>query len=118
MADVTECMAETGAEIFVVPNGSPYEVGKEDVRLNLIVARVAETGLPMAYLNQVGGQDELVFDGASLVVNADKSLAWAACRHGRTDRRDRVAAPERGLGLRARRGGARPKSVRSRSITP
>ena len=75
-SDVTEYLADRGAEIFVVPNGSPYEVGKEDVRLNLIVARVAETGLPMAYLNQVGGQDELVFDGASLVVNADKSLAW------------------------------------------
>lgn len=75
--DVVECLAETGAEILLVPNGSPYEVGKEDVRLNLIVQRVSESGLPLAYLNQVCGQDEVVFDGASMVVNADKSLAWA-----------------------------------------
>ncbi|GAA0544620.1 NAD+ synthase [Rhizomicrobium palustre] len=75
--EVVECMAETGAEILLVPNGSPYEVGKEDVRLNLITERVVESGLPLVYLNQVGGQDELVFDGASLVVNADKSVAWA-----------------------------------------
>lgn len=74
---VTGCMAEAGAEIFLVPNGSPYEAGKEDVRQTLIATRIAETGVPMAYLNQVGGQDELVFDGASLVMNADKSLAWA-----------------------------------------
>ncbi|MDR3526489.1 MAG: NAD+ synthase [Rhizomicrobium sp.] len=75
--EVVDCMAETGAEILLVPNGSPYEVGKEDVRLNRIIARITESGLPLAYLNQVGGQDELVFDGASLVVNADKSLAHA-----------------------------------------
>jgi NAD+ synthase len=75
--DVVECLAETGAEILLVPNGSPYESGKEDERLNLIVARVKESGLPLAYLNQVGGQDELVFDGGSMVVNADASLALA-----------------------------------------
>ena len=75
--EVVGCMAETGAEILLVPNASPYEVGKEDVRLNMITARVIESGLPMAYLNQVGGQDELVFDGATLVVNADKTLAHA-----------------------------------------
>jgi NAD+ synthase len=76
--EVTECLAETGAEILLVPNGSPYEAGKqEDVRLNLVSARVKECGCPLAYLNQVGGQDELVFDGASLVVNTDLSVAWA-----------------------------------------
>ncbi|HEY2033538.1 MAG TPA: NAD+ synthase [Rhizomicrobium sp.] len=75
--DVVECLAETGAEILLVPNGSPYECGKEDERLNLIVARVKESGLPLAYLNQIGGQDELVFDGGSMVVNADASLALA-----------------------------------------
>ena len=75
--EVAECMAETGAEILLVPNGSTYEVGKEDVRLNLIIQRVVESRLPMAYLNQVGGQDEVVFDGASMVVNADRKLAWA-----------------------------------------
>ena len=76
--EVTECLAETGAEILLVPNGSPYEAGKqEDVRLNLVAARVKESGRPLVYLNQVGGQDELVFDGASLVVNADLGVAWA-----------------------------------------
>ncbi|MBV8799017.1 MAG: NAD+ synthase [Alphaproteobacteria bacterium] len=75
--DVVECLSETGGEILLVPNGSPFEAGKEDVRLNLIVRRVKESGLPLIYLNQVGGQDELVFDGASLVCNADASLAHA-----------------------------------------
>jgi NAD+ synthase len=70
-------LSETGGEILLVPNGSPFEAGKEDVRLNLVAARVTEAGLPLIYLNQVGGQDELVFDGASLVVNADRSVAWA-----------------------------------------
>ena len=73
-AEVVECLTETGGEILLVPNGSPYEVTKEDVRLNLVVARVTESKLPMIYLNQVGGQDELVFDGASLVCNADRSI--------------------------------------------
>ena len=75
--DVVECLAETGGEILLVPNGSPFEAGKEDVRLNLIAARVTEAKKPLIYLNQVGGQDELVFDGASLVANADRSLAWS-----------------------------------------
>ncbi len=74
-ADVAECLAETGAEMLIVPNGSPFEVGKWDQRLTLGVARVVETGLPLVYLNRVGGQDELVFDGASFVLNADRSLA-------------------------------------------
>ncbi len=74
-ADVTECLAETGAELLIVPNGSPFELGKDDRRLSLAVARVGETGLPLAYLNRVGGQDELVFDGASFVLNADRRLA-------------------------------------------
>jgi NAD+ synthase len=70
-----ETLAETGAEILLVPNGSPFEQNKDDARLNLVVARVTETGLPLAYLNQIGGQDELVFDGASFVINGDRSLA-------------------------------------------
>jgi len=74
-AEVGECLAETGAELLLVPNGSPYEVGKDDRRLSLSVSRVTETGLPLVYLNRVGGQDELVFDGASFVLNADRSLA-------------------------------------------
>ncbi|MBP6012506.1 MAG: NAD+ synthase [Alphaproteobacteria bacterium] len=73
--EVVECLSETGAEFLLVPNGSPFEASKEEVRLNIAVARVVESGLPLAYLNQVGGQDELVFDGASFVLNADRSLA-------------------------------------------
>ncbi|MDF1750451.1 MAG: NAD+ synthase [Alphaproteobacteria bacterium] len=73
--DVIECLEESGAEILLVPNGSPYEDGKEDVRLQLALERVTESGLPLAYLNQVGGQDELVYDGRSFVVNPDCSLA-------------------------------------------
>jgi NAD+ synthase len=73
--DVAECLEESGAEILVVPNGSPYERDKVDLRMQLGVARVTETGLPLVYVNQVGGQDELVFDGGSFVVNGDCSLA-------------------------------------------
>ncbi|MCK9992883.1 MAG: NAD+ synthase [Alphaproteobacteria bacterium] len=73
--DVAECLAETGAEILLVPNGSPYEVDKADQRMNRAVARVTECKLPLAYVNQYGGQDELVFDGGSFVLNADCSLA-------------------------------------------
>jgi len=74
--DPVECIAETGGEILLVPNGSPYERDKFHVRLNRAVARVLESGLPMVYLNQVGGQDELVFDGGSFGLNADRSLAF------------------------------------------
>src|SRR5215470_6535305 len=73
--NVVECLAETGAEILVVPNGSPYARDKNDIRLSVAVARVTESGLPLIYLNQVGGQDELVFDGASFALNADLSVA-------------------------------------------
>jgi len=76
-SDACECLSETGAEILAVPNGSPFEAGKEDMRVQLAVARASESGLPLIYLNQVGGQDELVFDGASFVLNADRSLALA-----------------------------------------
>jgi NAD+ synthase len=74
--NVVETLAETGAELLVVPNGSPYWRDKADVRLNVTVARVAEAGLPLIYVNQVGGQDELVFDGASFALNADRSMAF------------------------------------------
>ena len=74
-ADVVECLAETGSELLLVPNGSPYFRGKSDVRLNIAVARVTESRLPLVYLNQIGGQDDLVFDGASFVLNSDSSLA-------------------------------------------
>ncbi len=72
--DPVECIAETGGEILLVPNGSPFRRGVMDERLNEAVARVTESGLPLIYLNQVGGQDELVFDGASFVLASDGSL--------------------------------------------
>jgi len=75
--NVVECLAETGAELILVPNGSPYWRDKADTRLNVSVARVTEAGLPLIYVNQVGGQDELVFDGASFALNADRSIAFA-----------------------------------------
>jgi NAD+ synthase len=70
-----ECISETGGEILLVPNGSPYRRGVIDERLNVAVARVKEAGLPLVYANQVGGQDELVFEGASFVLNPDLTLA-------------------------------------------
>lgn len=72
--EVCECLAESGAEILIVPNGSPYEADKFEERIQLAVQRVTETGLPLAYVNQVGGQDELVFDGASFVLDAKCNL--------------------------------------------
>jgi NAD+ synthase len=73
--NVVECLAETGAEILIVPNGSPYARDKNDLRLSIVVARVTESGLPLIYLNEMGGQDELIFDGASFALNADLSVA-------------------------------------------
>jgi len=73
--DPIECIVETGGEILLAPNASPYERDKLGVRLKIARARVAESGLPLVYLNLVGGQDELVFEGASFVVNADGSVA-------------------------------------------
>ena len=72
--DVVECIAETGGEILLVPNGSPFEVGKFDQRVQLGVKRVIESGLPFAYVNQVGGQDEVIYDGGSFVLGADRQL--------------------------------------------
>lgn len=72
--DVVECLEESGAEILLVPNGSPFELGKPEVRLNHVVGRVTESGLPLVYVNQVGGQDELVFDGASFVIDGSRRL--------------------------------------------
>jgi NAD+ synthase len=67
---VPAALARAGAEILIVPNGSPFELGKLEQRLALARARCRETGLPMVYVNQVGGQDELVFDGGSFVTDA------------------------------------------------
>jgi NAD+ synthase len=73
--EVCECLQETGAELLIAPNGSPFDWPKPDLRMNVAVARTKETGLPLIYLNQVGGQDELVFDGASFVLNPEGDLA-------------------------------------------
>ncbi len=64
-----------GARLLVNLNASPFHLGKRDERIEALRARITETGLPVLYVNLVGGQDELVFDGASLVMNADGSLA-------------------------------------------
>jgi NAD+ synthase len=67
-------LAGRGAEILLVPNGSPYEMDKDDLRQRMVRERVIETGLPLVYLNRVGGQDELVFDGSSFVTNDDGAI--------------------------------------------
>jgi NAD+ synthase len=67
-------LASEGAELLLVPNGSPYELDKDEIRQKMVRARTVGTGLPLAYLNRVGGQDELVFDGSSFVVHPDGEL--------------------------------------------
>ncbi len=83
--DVAEGLAESAAELLVVINASPFEVDKGERRMQHAVARVTETGLPLLYVNQVGGQDELVFDGGSFVLDAGRRL--------------RVQAPQFDLGV-------------------
>jgi NAD+ synthase len=73
--DVAETLAETGAEFLLVPNGSPFCRGKFETRLNHMVARVVQTGLPLIYLNMVGGQDDQMFDGGSFALNPGGQLA-------------------------------------------
>ena len=74
--DVCRHLADFGAELLICINGSPYEIDKDTLRIDGVAKRRAvDTGLPLAYLNRGGGQDELVFDGASFVVNGDGSLA-------------------------------------------
>lgn len=74
---VVAALKEAGADILIVPNGSPFELGKASQRLELARIRAAETGLPLIYLNQVGGQDELVFDGGSFAVARDGTIVAA-----------------------------------------
>lgn len=76
--DVAEALGESGAELLLVINGSPFELDKFDTRLQIAVARVTESGLPLAYVNQVGGQDELVFDGASFALTRTRRIAAQA----------------------------------------
>ncbi len=76
--DAAEALQESGGELLIVINGSPFETDKLDERLSLAVARVKETGLPLLYVNQVCGQDEIVFDGASFALDADCQLRGQA----------------------------------------
>ncbi|MAU41804.1 MAG: NAD+ synthase [Kordiimonas sp.] len=76
--DVAASLTKNGAEILVVLNASPFEEDKKDLRLQHACGRITETGLPLIYVNKVGGQDELVFDGASFVINADNKIAFKA----------------------------------------
>lgn len=94
---VCETLAESGAEILLVPNGSPYYRAKIDVRHQVVIRQVIETDLPMIYANQLGGQDELIFDGASFAIGADKTLAFQMSQFEEavavtTWKRSRVAA--------------------------
>jgi len=106
-ADVARHLKDTGAEVLVVPNGSPFETDKVGERLHHARARVAETGLPLLYVNQVGGQDELVFDGASFALNSrgeevsrlspwreDDDLVSLSCGEGVSVCSGGVLAPE------------------------
>ncbi len=72
-SDVSQKLARDGAQILIVPNGSPYEAGKAHIRARYAVERARETGLAVLYANQIGGQDELVFDGASFIALPDGS---------------------------------------------
>jgi NAD+ synthase len=72
-------LADAGAELLLVPNGSPYELDKDEIRYRLVRERVLQTGLPMAYLNRIGGQDELVFDGSSFILHPDGERVVQLC---------------------------------------
>jgi NAD+ synthase len=72
-------LADAGAEMLLVPNGSPDELDKDEIRNRLVRDRALQTGLPIAYLNRVGGQDELVFDGSSFVVHPDGERVAQLC---------------------------------------
>ncbi len=72
-------LADAGAEMLLVPNGSPYELDKDDIRYRLVRSRALQTGLPIAYLNRVGGQDELVFDGSSFILHPDGERVVQLC---------------------------------------
>lgn len=82
--DVAGHLASQGAQLLIAPNGSPYETGKQEKRLSHARDRCRQTGLPLIYANQLGGQDELVFDGAGFVMSAEGEVqvqlpAWREC---------------------------------------
>jgi NAD+ synthase (glutamine-hydrolysing) len=71
---ITAQLAERKPGLVIVPNGSPYERAKDDVRLALVTKRARQAGAPLVYVNMTGGQDDLVFDGDSIVVNKDGAV--------------------------------------------
>jgi NAD+ synthase (glutamine-hydrolysing) len=73
-ASAAQMAKAAGAQVLLIPNGSPYHLNKEATRFDILRARIAETGLPMVYVNMVGAQDELVFDGGSFVLDAKGEL--------------------------------------------
>ncbi|KVQ07845.1 NAD synthetase [Burkholderia ubonensis] len=73
-ASAAQIAKAAGAQVLLIPNGSPYHMNKEAVRMDILRARIRETGLPMVYVNLVGAQDELVFDGGSFVLDAAGAL--------------------------------------------
>ena len=73
-ADVAAALRQGGADLLLIPNGSPFELDKTSARHTRALARVAETGLPLVYLNQICGQDELVFDGSSFELDRSGAL--------------------------------------------
>lgn len=73
---VCETLAESGASMLLVAGGSPYARGRIDIRHQVAIRQVIESGLPLVYASQFGGQDEFVFDGASFAIGADRSLAF------------------------------------------
>src|SRR5437667_7556659 len=112
-AETTETLAETGAELLIVINGSPYEHDKRDERVALACERVKESGLPLLYVNQISGQDELVFDGGSFALDAECRVCLQApdwreavlpleWRHGADERwtpvKGALTPPSEGLG--------------------
>lgn len=105
--DTTETLGETGAELLIVINGSPFEHDKRDERVALACARIKESGLPLLYVNQVGGQDELVFDGGSFALDAECRLRLQA-----PDWREAV------LPVRWRRGADDRWAIEAASMTP
>jgi NAD+ synthase len=105
--DVAETLAETGADILLVPNGSPYHRDKLALRQQVMVARVVETGLPLAYVNMVGGQDDQVFDGASFVLNPGGGLVQQMAAFVQAERL--VTFTETPAGWRAEPGALDPQ---------
>ena len=112
--DVCRHLADFGAEILICINGSPYEINKDALRIESVAKRrAADTGLPLAYLNRIGGQDELVFDGASFVVNGDGTSGRSDARLGRAGGHHLLDQDGAGLALRPGRTSVRlPKRPR------